>query len=104
VLSGWAFLAVRRGLTSVGADGIAVHGAFRVRRSTRCAPPLVQERAVVGALLVFFAAIGYLVWTVSVDDGHRLLAFLLLPGAPLATYAFLVTLFRLRSSRTPAHA
>ncbi|WP_416962637.1 PH domain-containing protein [Streptomyces sp. Agncl-13] len=181
MLGVWAFLAVRRGLTSVGADGIAVRGAFRVRkrdwhdiydlrverRNTKNADarlltwlydndgrrlPLTnvddwqlpdvraeveelrtaaaqhrgmawelrpevedriglravrrkaQERAAVGAMLVFFAAIGYLVWEVSADGGHRLFAFLLLLWAPLAAYALLVTLFRLRSSRSPAHA
>jgi uncharacterized membrane protein len=181
VLSGWAFLAVRRGLTSVGADGIAVRGAFRVRRRAwhdiydlrverrntknadarlwtwlygndgrrlllpnvddwqlpdvraeidalrtaaaqhrgmawelrpeveariglRAVRRKVQERAFVGAMLVFFAAIGYLAWTVSVDDGHRLFAALLLLWAPLAAYVLLLGLFRLCSSRAPAHA
>ncbi|MFI6546172.1 hypothetical protein ACIBO9_23280 [Streptomyces prunicolor] len=72
-------------------------GLRTVRRKAR-------ERAAVGALLVLFTAIGYLVWTVSAHDGHRLFAALLLLWAPLATYALLVTLFRLCSSRTPAHA
>jgi hypothetical protein len=180
LLSVWGFLAVRRGLTSVGADGIAVRGAFRVRKRAwhdiydlRVEPrnnknadahlstwlydndgrrlllpnvddwqlpdvraeveelrtsaaqhrgmawelrPEVEDRiglravhrkarepAVTGALLVFFAAIGYVAWTVSVDDSHRLFAVLLLLWAPLTAYALLVTLFRLRSSRTPAH-
>jgi hypothetical protein len=177
LLSVWAFLAVRRGLTS---DGIAVRGAFRVRRRAwpdiydlrverrndktadarlftwlyandgrrlplpnvddwqlpdvraeidelrgaaaqyrgsawelrpeveariglRAGRRKAQERAVTGALLVFFPAIAYLVWEVSVDGGHRLFAFLLLLWAPLAAYALLVTLFRMRASRTPAH-
>ncbi|WP_019064536.1 PH domain-containing protein [Streptomyces prunicolor] len=178
----WAILTVRRGRTTVGADGVATRGAFRVRRwawhdiydlrvetnpgqrssdvksltflydndgrrahlrqlddwqlpdvwgevadlhtaaarhrgmtwerrpgvevriRERAVYRKARERAAVGAILVFLAAIGYLVWAVSVDDGHRLLAFLLLPGAPLAAYALLVTFFRLRSSRTPAHA
>ncbi|MCX5235376.1 hypothetical protein [Streptomyces prunicolor] len=181
VLSVWAFLAARRGLTSVGADGITVRGAFLVRRRAwhdiydlrverlnnknadarlwtwlygndgrrlrlpnvddwqlpdiraeidtlrttaaqhrgmawelrpevedliglRAVRRKARERAAVGALLVLFTAIGYLVWTVSVDDGHRLFAALLLLWAPLAAYALLVTFFRLRSSRTPAHA
>lgn len=180
LLSVWAFLALRRGLTSVGADGITVRGAFRVRKRAwhdiydlrverrnnknvdarlatwlygndgrrlllpnvddwqlpdlraeidelrtaaaqhrgmawelrpevedriglRAVRRKAQERAVVGALLVFFAAIGYLVWTVSVDDGHRLFAVLLLLWAPLAAYVLLVELFRLCPSRTPAH-
>ncbi|MGW0837024.1 PH domain-containing protein [Streptomyces prunicolor] len=182
LLGVWALLAVRRGRTTVGADGVSTRGAFRVRRwawhdiydlrvetdprrrSTdvksltylyendgrrahlphlddwqlpdvwaevadlhtaaarhrgmtwerrpatevrireRAAHRKARERAAVGAMLVLFTAIGYLVWTVTVDDGHRLLAFFLLPGAPLTAYALLVTFFRLRSSRTPAHA
>lgn len=181
VLSVWAFLALRRGLTSVGADGIAVRGAFRVRKRAawhdiydlrveprnnknadarlctwlydndgrrlllpnvddwqlpdlraeveelrtaaaqhrgmawelrpevedriglRAVRRKARERAGVGAMLVFFAAIVYLAWTVVVDDGHRLFAVLLLLWAPLAVYALLVTFFRLRASRTPAH-
>ena len=181
VVSGWAFLAARRGLTSVGADGITVRGAFLVRRRAwhdiydlrverltnknadarlwtwlygndgrrlrlpnvddwqlpelraeidelrtnaaqhrgmarelrpevedliglRAVRRKARERAAVGALLVLFTAVGYLVWTVSDHDGHRLFAVLLLLWAPLATYVLLLGLFRLFSSRAPAHA
>jgi hypothetical protein len=180
VLFVWAFLSVRRGLTSVTADGVTVRGAFRVRGRAwhdiydlrverhpkqtaadaqsltwlydndgrrfllpnvddwqlpdvraeiddlrtlaaqhrgmawesrpevearirlRAGHRKAQERAVVWTLLVFFAAVGYLGWEVSVGDEPH--PFLLLLCAPLAAYTLLVTLFRLRASRAPAHS
>lgn len=181
VVSVWAFLTARRGLTSVGADGITVRGAFLVRRRAwhdiydlrvehlpnkntdarlwtwlygndgrRLRLPNVDDwqlpelraeidelriiaaqhrgmawelraeveeliglravrrtarvRASIGALLVLFSAAGYLAWTVSDHAGHRLFAVLLLLWAPLVTYVLLLGLFRLFSSRAPAHA
>jgi hypothetical protein len=179
MLVGWAILTVRRGRTTVGADGVATRGAFRGRRRAwhdiydlrverhnnknadarlltwlydndgrrfllrnvddwqlpdlraeiddlrtvaaqhrgmawelrpevearirlRAGHRKAQERAVIWTLLVFFAAVGYLVWEVSVGDEPH--PFLLLLCAPLAAYTLLVTLFRLRASRAPAHA
>ncbi|MET7484825.1 hypothetical protein [Streptomyces sp. NPDC005538] len=179
LLCAWAILLARLGHTVVGADGVAVHGVFRVRRrawhdiydlrveprpkqtrhdvqlltwlydndgrrflllnvndwqlpdvraeiddlltaaahhrgmaweprpeveariALRAGHRKAQERATVGAMLVFFAAVAYLVWELSGNgESHP---FLLLLCAPLTAYALLAVLFRRRASRAPAH-
>jgi hypothetical protein len=179
----WAVLTVRRGRTTVGVDGVATRGAFRVRRwawhdiydlrvetrpgqrgadaksltflydndgrrallphlddwqlpdlwaevadlhtaaarhrgmtweprpavevriRERAAYRKAQERGISGALIVFFAAVTYLLWETAVDNGpHPFLFLLLLIGAPLATYGLLTLLFRRRYTRALGHA
>ncbi|MDV9175173.1 PH domain-containing protein [Streptomyces sp. W16] len=175
----WAGLAARRGLTSVGADGVTVRGAFRVRRRAwhdiydlraeerpkqgradnrwltwlydndgrrfllpnvddwqlpdlraeidelralaaahhgkvweprpevearirvRAGHRKAQERAIIWALLAFFAGGICLVWEVTTDGEPH--PFLLLLCAPLAAYALLLPFFRRLASRAPAH-
>ncbi|MEV0483925.1 PH domain-containing protein [Streptomyces sp. NPDC050508] len=182
VLVVWAVLTVRRGRTTVGADGVATRGAFRVRRwawhdiydlriearpgqrsadvksltylydndgrrarlphlddwqlpdlwaevadlhtaaarhrgmtwerrpavevriGERAAYRKAQERGITWALIVFFAALTCLLWETAVDDGPHTFLFLLLIGAPLATYGLLTPLFRRRYTRALAHA
>ncbi|SEE11747.1 PH domain-containing protein [Streptomyces sp. 3213] len=177
----WGVLATLRGLTSVGADGVTVRGAFRVRRRAwhdiydlrveerpkqsradvrwwtwlydndgrrvplpnvddwqlpdlraeiddlrtvaaahrgmaweprpevearirlRAGHRKAHERAVIGAVLAFFAGLMYLMWEVTTGGEPR--PFLLLLCAPLAVYALLLpSLRRLASRRAPAHA
>ena len=74
--------------------------AVEVRIRERAAHRKAQERAITGALIVFFAAIGYVVWETTTDgDPHP---FLLLFCAPLAAYALLAPLFRRRYIRALA--
>ncbi|MFG2371307.1 PH domain-containing protein [Streptomyces sp. NPDC048504] len=76
--------------------------AVEVRIRERVAHRKAQERAITGALIVFFAGLAYLLWEIFTDaDPHP---FLLLLCAPLAAYALLAPLFRRRYIRALAPA
>jgi len=75
-----------------------VEARIRLRAGHRKA----HERAAIGAVLVFFAGLTYLMWEVAVGDETH--PFLLLLCVPLAAYALIVTFLRWRASRAPAHA
>ncbi|WP_405841441.1 PH domain-containing protein [Streptomyces sp. NBC_01518] len=76
--------------------------AVEVRIRERAAYRKAQARAFTGTVIVFFAALAYLLWEVFTDaDPHP---FLLLLCVPLATYALLAVLFRWRCTRALAPA